>query len=246
MSHLPSTYHLTKNLLASGKPCNLFFLGDSITSAEWIHPNWREIVEFVLKSHFQTVFSNYQIASWQIRCFNAGFDGANTRDIAQLVSTYVVSHQPSIVLYQQGSNDNYVSISDSEYEDNIRSTLAQLEKVNAAVLLMSDLPSAYPEHNKAYQPRREILKKLAVEKALPYLDLYQAFEDRDISSFFGLISEGNEDAKIQKGEVDKMHPNITGNAYLAQAILKQFFAIEFDVEKYLREVKDGTVFYPGL
>ena len=25
------------------------FTGDSITSCEWVHPNWREIVEYVLQ-----------------------------------------------------------------------------------------------------------------------------------------------------------------------------------------------------
>ncbi|KKS30698.1 MAG: hypothetical protein UU92_C0021G0013 [candidate division WWE3 bacterium GW2011_GWA1_42_12] len=42
---------VTKSLKENGS-YRILFLGDSITSAEWVHPNWREIVEYVLKEEF--------------------------------------------------------------------------------------------------------------------------------------------------------------------------------------------------
>jgi len=186
------------------------------------------------------------VAEWQIRCFNAGFDGSTTRDIVTLVKDFVLPHKPHILLYQLGSNDNYAGISDSEYSNNIKKTLTQLDQEKTVVLLMSDLPSGYNNHNDAYQARRKVLKSIVAETKIPYLDLYDSFEGINISNFFSLISEGNEDAGIKKGEVDMIHPNMIGNACMAKAILQAFFDIDFNADKYLKEVKESNIFYPGF
>src|SRR5258708_19965153 len=62
------------------------FVGDSITSTEWVHPNWREIVEYVLKDALVEYFDgNWKIPAWSVRCFNFGYDGAKTNDILEKV-----------------------------------------------------------------------------------------------------------------------------------------------------------------
>jgi lysophospholipase L1-like esterase len=156
----------------------------------------------------------------------------------------VLKYDPQIVLYQLGSNDNYFGITDEEYRDNLQNTISQILNVKKNLLLMSDLPSGYPEHNEKYKPRKKILEDLAEKNSLPYLDLYSYFEDLDITQFFSLISGGNEEAGIKRGEVDMIHPNIKGNAYIAKAILTTFFNIDFNVETYLEDLQDRTVFYP--
>ena len=40
------------------------FVGDSITTCEWVHPNWREIVQYVLNDKLK--------GDWGFRCFNFG------------------------------------------------------------------------------------------------------------------------------------------------------------------------------
>lgn len=43
------------------------FVGDSTTSCEWVHPNWREIVQYVLNEKLG--------GDWRFRGFNFGYDG---------------------------------------------------------------------------------------------------------------------------------------------------------------------------
>ena len=61
--------------LRQGDWYRIAFLGDSITSAEWVHPNWREITEYVLKDKMETILGEWETPSWKIRCYNAGFNG---------------------------------------------------------------------------------------------------------------------------------------------------------------------------
>ena len=72
-----------KNKLEKEGKFWIAFVGDSITSTEWVHPNWREIVEYVLKEELQKVFTDYRIPFLGIRCFNHGYDGATTKDILE-------------------------------------------------------------------------------------------------------------------------------------------------------------------
>ena len=55
------------------------FTGDSITSCEWVHPNWREIVEYVLKEETtKQLKGDWKNSEWGIRGFNFAYDGATT------------------------------------------------------------------------------------------------------------------------------------------------------------------------
>ena len=69
----------------------IVFLGDSITSAEWVHPNWREIVEYVLREELSAKFEDWKLPSWGVRCVNSGFDGSTTRDWLNLLDSSVFS-----------------------------------------------------------------------------------------------------------------------------------------------------------
>lgn len=52
-----------KNALKTNGKYWIAFVGDSITSTEWVHPNWREIVEYVLKEEMCDEFPNYRTSS---------------------------------------------------------------------------------------------------------------------------------------------------------------------------------------
>jgi len=55
------------------------FTGDSITSCEWVHPNWREIVEYVLQNELTDYLKNdWKTGEWGIKGFNFAYDGATT------------------------------------------------------------------------------------------------------------------------------------------------------------------------
>ena len=53
--------------LKQGSTFKIVFLGDSITSAEWVHPNYREIIEYVLKQELENDLEDWKLPSWGIR-----------------------------------------------------------------------------------------------------------------------------------------------------------------------------------
>ena len=77
------------------------FVGDSITSTEWVHPNWRAIVEYVLKEELTSLIGNWKTPSWKIRCFNFGFDGSTTVDLLDL-SKEITSHNLQTIFLMLG------------------------------------------------------------------------------------------------------------------------------------------------
>ena len=89
-----------KKSLSAGKNINIIFIGDSITSAEWVHPNWRDIIEYVLKEELTKSLGseNWKIPSWGIRCFNYGFDGSTTTDILDMMNSRILSLDPDIAI----------------------------------------------------------------------------------------------------------------------------------------------------
>src|SRR3989339_1765795 len=77
----------------------IVFLGDSITSTEWVHPNWREIIEYVLKNVLGEIMGEWQTPSWKIRCYNAGFDGGFTGDMIKYADEEIAPLRPDLVVF---------------------------------------------------------------------------------------------------------------------------------------------------
>ncbi|KKU02566.1 MAG: hypothetical protein UX99_C0002G0033 [Candidatus Amesbacteria bacterium GW2011_GWB1_47_26] len=96
MTNLLQTIKLA---LESKKSFKIAFIGDSITSAEWIHPNWREIIEYVLKEELTELLNDWITPSWGIRCFNYGFDGSSSGDISDFVKKGIIPVDSDLVIY---------------------------------------------------------------------------------------------------------------------------------------------------
>ena len=56
MMYTPLFHTIVERVLNS-KTYTIAFIGDSITSCEWIHPNWRDIVRYVLESEIDEYLS---------------------------------------------------------------------------------------------------------------------------------------------------------------------------------------------
>lgn len=200
------------------------FVGDSITSCEWVHPNWREIVEYVLKAKLD--------GDWGLRCFNFGYDGSTTKDILEKVD-YINSVNPDLVIMMIGGNDPFLNISVTDHIKNINEIK---EKIDTNLVLSTD--------NKPWND-------VAVSKYLPYInaDINSGF-DNFINLFnrsdsfpkeriYTFSSEENPIENIKEGDLDYWHPNSLGNAYIAKVILKEVFDIDFDPEIYIEDIKSG-------
>ncbi len=230
-----------KTSLQENEIFRIVFVGDSLTSTEWVHPNWREVVEYALKEKFTDDLGDWKIPSWNIRTINSGMDGATTRDVLERLEDYVFQYNPQLVMLMIGGNDKYF-LERSETKKNLATIISQVTSKNIALALSTD-PALYnKEHDKKDEDLRQIVRSYRDDVAV-FTDLHEKAKEFPLNDFFTYVCEsGNEDAGIKPGETDFLHPNVKGNIYIASVFLKSVFGIEFDPEAYLRDVSHGVMF----
>lgn len=229
-----------KSALESKKSLKIAFVGDSITSTEWIHPNWREIIEYVLKQELDKKFEDWKIPSWGIRCFNYGFDGSTTRDIKEFVLTGTIPTNFDIVIYLLGNNDEFIKVPADEYLSNVKDSIS---KFTCPIIICSDPAANNLKINEAYEKTYYLcFTQLSSQPELIGVDLFLEFQKLDLVKLYTLVNtDGNSIAGIKPGEIDFFHPNKLGNAYIAKIILEKAFGISFNPEKYLEDLKNDIM-----
>ncbi len=200
------------------------FVGDSITSCEWVHPNWREIVQYVLNDKLG--------GDWGFRGFNFGYDGSTTKDILEKVD-YIKSVNPDLVIMMIGGNDPFLNVS---VEDHIKNINEIKNKLDTSFVLSTDNKPWDDVAISKYLPYIEADKKLGIDKFINLFERSDAFPKERIYTF---ISEENPVENIKAGDLDYWHPNQLGNAYIAKVILKEVFKIDFDPELYIKDTVEG-------
>jgi lysophospholipase L1-like esterase len=210
----------------------IVFTGDSKTSCEWVHPNWGEIIDYVLKEELEKMYGNdWRIPSWGVRCFNFGYDGATTKDILDRVKDINII-APDLMISIMGSNDMKMGISTNEHVANIKEII---NKVNTKVVWSTSILSIDEERNGIYKNYANALLEIPENENLKLIDMLRKFENFPLDKFFTFKD---------KNAADLTHPNQLGNAFIAKVILKEVFGIDFDPEKYWRETLAGEK-YPG-
>ena len=133
-----------KNRLLSQKRFKIVFLGDSLVSAEAVHPNWRGIVEYVIKGRVGEMMNDWKTPDWGIKCINSGLNGATTKDLLEHLNIEVFDHKPEMVICMIGSNDSYFNISPSQHKKNVKELI---EKVSSKIPHLVFCTST-PDNNK--------------------------------------------------------------------------------------------------
>lgn len=227
-----------KDCLIKNKKFRIVFLGDSIVSTEWIHPNWREIVEYVLKEELQKNIDDWKLPSWQIRGINCGFDGATTKDILEK-SDEILEYKPDLIISIMGGNDFPLNISIENSISNIKNILEEFSK-EAKIFWCNSIPALTGnKKNEEYKSYAEETVKILENENVKMFDMFNEYQKYDLSNFFTFKSEENLIEGIKEGEIDPQHPNMLGNAYIAKIILKEVFGIDFSPEKYLETLLNG-------
>ncbi len=77
----------------------IVFYGASTTSAEFIFPNWGEIIRWALKDSMEESLGieNYKKANWNIETINFGLNGASSTDLLERFENLVLSADPQII-----------------------------------------------------------------------------------------------------------------------------------------------------
>lgn len=214
----------------------IVFTGDSITSCEWVHPNWREIVEYVLKQECQKG-KDWKTPSWGIRCFNFAYDGATTADIRAKLPD-VLHIQADLTIAMIGANDSILSISVDEHIENIRHIKDTVERSGSLFVYSTDNCPWDETAAQQYAPYVDVAEDINFldDQHINLFELSQSFPHERIYTF---ASEEILEAGIKKGDLDFWHPNQLGNAYIARVILDNVFSITFDPEKYIKTTLAG-------
>lgn len=220
----------------------IVFVGDSITSCEWVHPNWREIVEYVLKGELTKFSKDWKIPSWGIRCFNFGYDGATSRDILQKIDDIKLV-KPDLAILMIGVNDPILGVGKDEHEENIEKILNRFRKDRIDFVFSTNNKPWNRKTAERYEPYVEVDKNATFRKK-QFINLFEISESFPSERIYTFRSEEIPEAGIKEGDLDYWHPNQLGNAYIAKVILKEIFGIDFDPEKYWKDTLAGEK-YPG-
>lgn len=217
------------------------FTGDSITSCEWVHPNWREMVEYVLKEELTRIQGDWKNSSWGVRTFNFAYDGATTADILGKVDL-IKKVEPDLVISLMGGNDPAFKLTVSQHVEN---TQKIIEKLATNIVWCTSTPaSPGSAKNKEYQPYAQATMQIPTRPYLKLVDVFNQYQKFPLERIFTFISEENAVEGLKAGDIDPQHPNQLGNAYIAKIILKEVFGIEFDPEKFMQTTLSGEK-YPS-
>lgn len=229
--------------LNNGQLYKIVFLGDSITSAEWVHPNWRDIVEYVLKFELEGIFKSWEVSHWNIRCISVGLNGGTTEDLLRFLNNEVLGYSPDLVICMGTDNDAMYDILLEKQVENIASIRKVLSEKVEHFVYCPDIASGNEKKNADYQKFVDAVMEVKPKSNEIVINVFEEFKKFDLSKFFTFLlsPEEREDKNVE--EVDLVHPNVLGNAYLAKIMLEKVFAISFDPEKYVRDVAKG-VKYP--
>ncbi|MFZ2152801.1 MAG: SGNH/GDSL hydrolase family protein [Microgenomates group bacterium] len=226
---------IKKALTESGKYW-IAFVGDSITSTEWVHPNWREMVEYVLKEEMNDEFPNFRTPNWGIRCFNFGYDGSTSRDIVNKLDD-ISGAKPNLMILMIGANDPTQGVSQDEYKNNLENILERMKKDNIEIWLSTCNKAWNDRSNELCLPYVEIQRNLGLNN---FIDLDKESDNFPKEKIYTFVSECDiVEENIKKGDLDFWHPNQLGNAYIAKVILKKIWNIDFDPEKYIETTNKG-------
>lgn len=215
------------------------FTGDSITSCEWVHPNWREIVEYVLKEEItKQLKGDWKTSEWGIRGLNFAYDGASTADILDKIEDLLLV-KPDLVISVMGENDRLFNIPVKRHVENINKIIRKLTDSGSKVVWCTSSPSLRGKRNLEYKPYAKATMKIASGKGTQIIDLFDIYKKFPLEKIFTFVSEENPIAGYKAGDRDLDHPNQLGNAYIAKVILKNVFSLGFDPEKYIGDTLAG-------
>ncbi|MEX0895388.1 MAG: SGNH/GDSL hydrolase family protein [Patescibacteria group bacterium] len=221
----------------------LSFTGDSITSCEWVHPNWRDIVIYVLQEEVTKLLNgDWKTAEWGIKGFNLAYDGATTKDIYEKLDDILLI-KPQMVIGLMGGNDPVSGISVAQSVDYISNIADTITHSGAKLVWSSSTPAGKgSKKNREYEPYARAFMRMPSKDGLTKIDMFKSYQLFPTDKFFTFLSEENPVEGIKTRELDLQHPNQLGNAYIAKVILKEVFRIEFNPDQYIAETLAGEKF----
>lgn len=212
------------------------FTGDSLTSCEWVHPNWRDIVIYVLHSEVTDLLDgDWKLAEWGIRGFNFAYDGATTKDIYERLDDLLLL-RPQLVISLMGGNDPVLGVSVEQSVEYIGKIADRVIGSGSDLVWSNSTPAGKGDKKNAeYEPHTQAFLNMPEREGVEKIDMFNLYQQFPTDKFFTFKSEENPVEGLKEGDPDLQHPNQLGNAYIAKVILDKVFGISFDPERYMAD-----------
>jgi len=235
-------YQKIRDILKSGKEYKIVFIGDSLTSAEWVHPNWRDAFEYILKFSFEEFDGDdWWIPEWNLKFYNYSLDGASSRDFLHQVSIAEEEVNPDLFIIMGTSNDTELGISVQEHTDNLKKIFDLTQTQD--VIVTPDIYSNDDVLNKKYEEYVNAVLNLNLSDNTYVFNGFEVYKNYQREKFYTLNLDSDID-NTSEAKKDHVHPNSLGNIYIAKMFLEEVFGIEVNAEKYLEDIRSDTVKYP--
>jgi lysophospholipase L1-like esterase len=232
--------------IEKGKIYRIVFFGDSLVAADSVHPNWTDIVNYVLKNELKMLMGDWRPPYQKVKCINSGIDGSNTEDWLEELDRLVFFYKPNLVISLLGINDYAIHQFTTQRH---KGAVEELARLVAGSVDNYFYCTSIPANNEGWQIKYreyvEVVKKIELPDDVALVDVFNKFLNFDLDKLFTFVSEeGYEDVglDIKPGDIDYFHPNQLGHAYIAKVILKEIFNVEFDPEKYMTDTLAGKMY----
>lgn len=230
--------------LNSDKGYRVVFLGDSTTSNEWVHPNWREVLEYVIKDQVEKEVEEWQKVYWDLRFFNYGLNGAGTADFLEYLQDEVLALKPNLVIFMGGDNDIVLDVPPAAHAENILQIRQLLSQAVDSFVFSPQIKSLDLELNSKYEQYLVALQSEPFGNEIE-INMYAEFAKLNLKDLYTFRLDKDEAEAWGKktGNIDPIHPNMLGQCLIAQIMLRELLGISFDPHTYLTELFHG-IKYP--
>ncbi len=229
-------YNKILQKLKEGKEYKIVFLGDSITSAESVFPNWRAVFEYILKFSFEEYIEDWRIFEWNLKFFNYSLDGSTTNEFLKSLNSSLKEVNPDLYLIMGTSNDLEQGLSIDTYLKNLEEIFNIIEKNKKDCVHIPSVCSSDEKKNQQYSDLTREVLSLEVPENIQVVNGYEIFKDYDLKKVHTLMD---------KDVLDLEHPNSFGHVHIAKIFLEEAFGIKVNAEKFFKEMKQGDIKWPS-
>lgn len=170
----------------------IVFTGDSITSCEWVHPNWRDIVIYVLQDELTRLLkSDWKTPEWGIKGFNFAYDGATTKNILEKIDDILLV-KPQLVIGLMGGNDPVLGVSVDESVENIKKISELVTSAGSKLVWCNSTPAGKgSKKNPEYEPYAKAFMQIPEKENFYKINMFYLYQKFPIDKFFTFVFEEN-------------------------------------------------------
>jgi len=223
--------------LKEGKEYRIAFVGDSITSAESVFPNWRSVFEYILKFSFEEYIDDWRIFEWNLKFFNYSLDGGTTKEFLKSLKTSLGEVNPDLYLIMGTSNNFNEGFEIDVYVRNMEEIFKIIENKKKDCIYVPSIYSKDERKNNEYLTLTKEAFSLEKPESVQIINGYEIFKNYDDMDRVYTLED--------KGVLDLEHPNSFGHLCIAKMFLEEAFAIKVNENLFFEEMSKGDVKWPS-